>query len=55
MIDDLMNIYEQNMDRYLKLNKLSDEYIEEHFNGIVCISIEIDRYCPKKVCKVSKN
>jgi transcriptional regulator len=41
MMDDLMNTYEQNMENPMKMSKLSEEYIEDHLNGIVCFSIEI--------------
>ena len=41
MMDDLMNTYEQSMENPMKMNNLSQEYIEDHLNGIVCFSIEI--------------
>jgi transcriptional regulator len=41
MMEDLMNTYEQNMENPMRMNKLSAEYLADHFDGIVCFSIEI--------------
>ena len=41
MMDDLMNTYEYNMENPMKMNMLSEEYLADHLDGIVCFSIEV--------------